>query len=82
MNKIEIIGKEDCVWCVQTKLLLDNKEIDYEYKTLFDDISLTELRERVPDVKTVPVVFIDEQYIGGYQSLEAYLRREENNGTI
>lgn len=82
MNKIEIIGKEDCVWCVQAKLLLDNKEIDYEYKTLFDDISLTELRERVPDVKTVPVVFIDEQYIGGYQSLEAYLRREENNGTI
>jgi len=82
MNKIEIIGKEDCVWCVQAKLLLDNKEIDYEYKTLFEDLSLTELRERVPDVKTVPVVFINEQYIGGYQSLEAYLRREENNGTL
>ena len=76
MNKIEIVGKEDCVWCVQAKLLLDNKEIDYEYKTLFEDLSLTELRERVPDVKTVPVVFINEQYIGGYQSLEAYLRRE------
>ena len=82
MNKIEIIGKEDCVWCVQAKLLLDNKEIDYEYKTLFDDVSLTDLRERVPDVKTVPVVFVDEQYIGGYQSLEAFLRREENNGTL
>jgi glutaredoxin len=69
-DSYEIIGKEECSFCVLAKNLLDNKNIPYEYKNLGEDIGITELKSRVPNVRSVPVVFINDVHIGGYRELE------------
>ena len=66
----EIVGKEGCSFCVLAKNLLDNKNIAYEYKSLGEDIGITELKRRVPNVRSVPVVFMNGVHIGGYRELE------------
>jgi glutaredoxin 3 len=73
----EIIGKEECSFCVLAKNLLDTKGIAYEYKSLGEDIDIAELKRRVPGVRSVPVVFVNGVHIGGYRELE---RKVNANG--
>jgi glutaredoxin 3 len=55
--------------------LLEERGIEYEKREL-DGVSWTvsQLREQVPDARTVPQIFIDDEYVGGYDDLEARFR--------
>lgn len=75
---IKIIGRTNCTWCTAAKNLLDEKNIPYIYMNAGEHISLNEVMEMYPGVKTVPIISVDGKFIGGYDDLKRYL--EETSG--
>jgi len=70
MKKITVYSAGYCPYCTQAKRLLS------ELKLAFDDISLDgkdELREKLSrengGYRTVPMIFIGEEFIGGFSDL-------------
>jgi len=63
-----IYGKDDCPYCQLAKVELTLRNIDYEYISL-TDINKTASEVTGRDVYTVPQIYIDGQYIGGYAQL-------------
>jgi len=69
-----IYGKEHCIYCEKAKALLHNKATSYEYHDVVKDINQRNiLLSKVKDVKTLPQIFLNEKYIGGFTELQAYL---------
>ena len=68
VNLYKVYGKEPCPYCAMAKALLESLGEPYEYITLK---SPDELRELVPTARTVPQIFKDGEYIGGFNELKA-----------
>lgn len=66
---IEIYGRENCPWCTKARLYCEDKQLTYKYFTVGKDVTREWLLEKFPEVKTVPVVVIDNEWIGGYTQL-------------
>ncbi len=72
--KVEIYTKDHCIWCDRAKGLLNAHFIDFEEFDLSNDEERVQFYEELGDnVKTVPQVFINDQRVGGYQDLRAWL---------
>jgi glutaredoxin len=69
MNTIKIYGKTNCPWCDRAKSLVSRYGFQYEYFDIGRKQYYDELKESVPDLKTVPQIFWNERYIGGYNEL-------------
>lgn len=64
-----------CGYCEQAKNLLKSKNIDFEERNIAHGTwTVQQLQEAVPGARTVPQIFLDEEYIGGYQELESKLK--------
>lgn len=70
---IEIYGQENCSWCTKARLLCDDQNLQYRYFTIGKDVTKQWLLERFPGVKTVPVVVVDNKWIGGFLELKESL---------
>ena len=77
MSKIEIYTTTYCPYCVRAKLLLDGKGVSYE-EINFDD-NPEEKYEIMSKLnwKTVPIIIINGELIGGYDQLAALERSNE-----
>jgi len=63
-----------CSYCEQAKNLLKAKDIEFEERNIAHGTwTVQQLQEAVPGARTVPQIFIDEKYIGGYQELQKHL---------
>lgn len=56
-DKVIVFGKDGCPYCEKAVALLEEKGVEFEYHTL----------------KTVPVIIMDGEYIGGFTELEMIL---------
>jgi glutaredoxin 3 len=65
--------KNNCSFCVKAKELLQSSSISFEERNIDTNYSKVELLEMVPHARTVPQIFIDNIYIGGYTDLVEYL---------
>ena len=64
-----------CGYCEQAKNLLKSKNIDFEERNIAHGTwTVQQLQEAVPGARTVPQIFLDEEYVGGYQELESKLK--------
>jgi len=72
--KAIVWSKYHCPYCDQAVALLKSKGIQFEEKKIDDGYTKEELLEAVPNARTVPQIFIDEQLIGGFNELKAYLK--------
>lgn len=72
MTKAIIWSKENCPFCVQAKALLEMKGIEFEERNMNKDWTREQLLEAVPNARTVPQIFLDEELIGGFQELKKY----------
>lgn len=70
---MKIYSKPDCPYCVKAKELLNSKEIAYEELIVGVDIPADEYRNMIPGHTTVPGIYIDNCFIGGYTQLVDYL---------
>ncbi len=68
--KAVIWSKYHCTFCDQAKVLLQQKGIPYEERKIGDGWTKEELLEAVPNARTVPQIFIDEEYVGGFTELK------------
>ena len=72
--KAVIWSKENCPFCVQAKALLESKGIKFEERNVSKDWTREQLLEAVPNARTLPQIFVDEQLIGGFTELRKHLQ--------
>ena len=70
--KAIVWSKYNCPFCDQAKMLLSQKGIEIVEKKIGDGYTREDLLESVPNARTVPQIFIDEQYIGGFNELKQH----------
>ena len=63
-----------CTYCEHAKKLLESKGIAYEERNLAEGWSVQPLHEVVPGARTVPQIFVDDKYVGGYKELTELLK--------
>jgi glutaredoxin len=71
---MKIYSKPDCPYCVKAKELLDSRGIFYEEILVGTDVSADEYKNMIPGFTTVPGIYIDNCFIGGYTELLAYFK--------
>lgn len=71
--KAVVWSKYDCPFCDQAKALLTQKGIEIEERKIGDGFTKDDLLEAVPTARTVPQIFLDEEYVGGFTELKKRL---------
>ena len=69
--KAIVWSKDHCPYCVQAKTLLSQKGIVFEERKIGDGWTKEQLLEAVPDARTVPQIFLNDELIGGFTELRA-----------
>ena len=70
----------ECSYCTRTKVLLQQLNIPYQEFILGTPVNTElephqqlgdrdQLRQRVPQARTVPQIWLDGEYVGGYDDL-------------
>ena len=72
--KAVVWSKPACPFCVKAKNLLKNKGIEYEEKNIAEGYKIEDLLALVPNAKTMPQIWLDEEHIGGYSDLQEKLK--------
>tara|TARA_Y100001970_G_C13543064_1_gene513226 strand:- start:192 stop:452 length:261 start_codon:yes stop_codon:yes gene_type:complete len=68
--KIEIYTGPSCYYCTQAKNLFDSKKIKYkEIKLELFPEKREEMLNRTGGIYTIPQIFINDKYIGGFTDL-------------
>jgi len=71
--KAIIWSKNQCPYCVQAKALLESRGIEFEERNVSTDWTKEQLLEAVPTARTLPQIFLDDNYIGGFTELRKHL---------
>lgn len=74
MTKVIVWSKYHCAYCDRAKALLELHNIDYEERRIGDGYTREDLLEAVPNARTVPQIFINDELIGGFTELENHLK--------
>lgn len=77
MSSVTIYTSFYCTYCSRAKSLLERKQVDYEEIKLDEDPEKREELVRNLNWRTVPMIFIGKQFIGGYDDLAALERSGE-----
>ena len=75
MTKAIIWSNIGCHFCEMAKDLLKQKGIEYEERSLAKEWKVQQLLEAVPGARSVPQIFLDNKYIGGYDELVEHLKK-------
>jgi glutaredoxin 3 len=73
MTKAIVWSKNQCPYCDQAKALLKLKGIEFEERNINDGWDREDLLAAVPTARTVPQIFLGEEYIGGFTELKKKL---------
>jgi glutaredoxin 3 len=71
MAKVVIYSKDPCPYCVRAKNFLNDKGVPYEEIDLTDKPAEIDRIKNETGWKTVPIILINGQLIGGYTDLKA-----------
>jgi glutaredoxin 3 len=72
--KAIVWSKDQCPYCTQAKALLESKGIEYEERNIMHGTYTKEqLLEAVPTARTLPQIFLGEEYVGGFNELRKKL---------
>lgn len=71
MSPVTIYTSFYCTYCRRAKRLLERKQVDYEEIRLDEDPEKREELVESLNWRTVPMIFVNEQFIGGYDQLAA-----------
>lgn len=72
---VVIWSKDECFYCHMAKTVLAREGIEYEDRNIEGgEWTRADMLESVPSAKTVPQIFIDDEYVGGFTELQEYLK--------
>ena len=77
---VTIWGRPSCSFCERAKSLCDQYDLKYDYITIDGPEKLQELQEQVPGVRTVPQIFWNGKYVGGYTEFAQEIENTRNFG--
>lgn len=69
MTHAVIYTKPNCPYCDKAKYLLNMRGVSYTENVIGENVLREEFMEMYPDQRTVPLIFIDGEKIGGYNQL-------------
>lgn len=72
-NKAVVWSQPKCAWCDRAIALLTERGYDIEERKLVTQKDKLDFFDQVPNVRTVPQVFINGAYVGDYIKLKDYL---------
>jgi len=75
--KAIVWSKPACGYCVKAKNLLASKGIEVEEKNIAEGHKVEDLLKLVPNARTMPQIWLNEEYIGVYFELEKKLSDSE-----
>jgi GrxC family glutaredoxin len=71
-----IYTTQTCPWCQRAKVLMGKQGINYTEVDVTTDRKLQIEMIQRSGRQSVPQIFFDDEHIGGYDDLVAYLQRE------
>jgi glutaredoxin 3 len=77
---IKIYGNSRCIFCVKAKLLAEQFRLDFEFKDTDNDECLNEMKNLKPDAKSIPQIWWNGNYIGGYDDFQREIENTRNFG--
>ena len=77
LTKVEIYTSTYCAYCHAAKALLKNKGVEYMEIDLSSDHELRIKLVEKHNWRTVPLIVINDNFIGGYDELAALERQGE-----
>ncbi len=72
--KAIVWSKYNCPYCDQAKNLLKSRGIAFEERNINDDWTKEQLLEAVPTARSVPQIFLNDEYVGGFTELRERLK--------
>lgn len=69
MSRIEIFTGPGCGYCTAAKRLLTERNLPFIERDVSQAEVLAEMHRRLPQARTIPQVFIDDEHVGGYDDL-------------
>jgi glutaredoxin len=73
MTTAIVWSKDQCPYCDQAKALLKSRGIEYEERNVSPDWTREQLLEAVPNARTLPQIFLDQELVGGFTELRKKL---------
>ena len=67
-------SKYHCAFCDQARALLQQKDIEVEERKIGDGWTKEDLLAAVPQARSVPQIFLDDEYVGGFTELKRRLQ--------
>jgi glutaredoxin 3 len=77
MSKVILYSADWCPFCVRAKRLLEEKKIDFKEVNVDEHPNLRQEITAKTGNKTIPQIFINDQFIGGFSELSALNERGE-----
>ena len=75
MNAV-VWSKDQCMFCEMAKDLLADYNIEYQERNISKgEWTREQLQEAAPGSKTVPQIFLDGKYVGGFTELKQYMEK-------
>ena len=71
--KAIVYTKPMCGYCISAKNLLKSKGIEYEERNLDNQQVIKEFIEEHPTKRSMPQIWLDDQYVGGFRELQQKL---------
>lgn len=77
---VVIYGAEWCSYCIKAKILAKQFNVDFQFKDV-DDVSIKqELKELLPEYKTIPQIWWHGNHIGGYNDFACEIENTRSFG--
>ena len=77
MAYIEIVTKPACPHCIQAKNILSSNGIDYRETMIGEHVTREQVLSLYPDAKTVPIIIVDGERLGGLSELINMVDRKQ-----
>lgn len=72
--KIEMFTQDLCGYCLLASKEFESRGWTYITHNIKYEENLNNLKELVPNVRTVPQIWIDDEHVGGYDDLSEWLK--------
>ena len=78
--EIKVITKDKCSFCTRAKNLLSSRKLLFDEILLDRDIDLDTVRSTYPSMRTFPIIVVNDEVVGGYDSLVERIAENEYFG--
>jgi glutaredoxin 3 len=75
-----IYGTEWCSYCIRAKKLVEQYQLDFQFRDVDTDEMKQQLKAILPDYKTIPQIWWHGNHIGGYDDFVCELENTRSFG--